>query len=325
MLWATLTFGRYEGKSLPQVILHDPDYFFWGIEKGIFDKDGFREAAIILEGRACNVKIPKSKPEDWCILYHTDRNGHFAGFDIVEVAEAPQLDSIEMWQEDRLDLSVARRLKSYDKLGGKLLLRGFKYHFFGSENIRLTKQRCEEFFSDERNFTLIPGKPPKRQGERFGDHGRPSTWEELVAENRERIRQEAEQECSIISPLKQADQITTTQAGKRIWLAQMSELLGRMEQKDEKDEISDEEWEAQMKQDQEHFRAEERKSLERQAQYSWEAAERLRDFLQNEEGEKALAAWVEEDRKRQEAIAEAESSSLNILFDSSKEVDQGDA
>jgi hypothetical protein len=206
-----------------------------------------------------------------------------------------------MWREDSLDLSVARRFKSYDKLGGKLLLRAFKYHFFGSETIRLTKQRCEEFFSDESNFDLAPGKPCKRSSNPFAEDNEPSTWAELVAD-RERIRQEAEQECNLIQPIAQVDQLGSRQK----WLAQMSELLGRLEQKDEKDEINDEEWEAQAMQAAESWAAEERKNLEREAQYSWEAAEQLRELLQKEEEEKALAAWAEEERKRKEAIAEGD-------------------
>jgi hypothetical protein len=171
MLWSNLTFGKYKGKSLPQVILHDPDYFFWGCEKRIFDKDGFVEQAYILEGRACNIKIPKPRPEEWRVLYYTDPNGRFAGFNIVNHAEDPaQLDSIEMWREDSLDLSVARRFKSYDKLGGKILLRKFKCYFFGSAGIRLTKQRCEEFFSNKDNFVVTLGQPFRRSGWQFIDH-----------------------------------------------------------------------------------------------------------------------------------------------------------
>jgi hypothetical protein len=183
MLWSNLTFGKYKSKSLPQVILHDPDYFFWGCEKGIFDRDGFLEQAYILEGRACNIRIPRPSPQEWRVLYYTDGNGRFAGFDIVNQAEdSAQLDSIEMWREDRLDLSVARRFKSYDKLGGKVLLRKFKCHFFGSASIRLTKQRCEEFFSNKDNFVLTPGQLPRISEWPFIDHKEPSTWAKLVAD-----------------------------------------------------------------------------------------------------------------------------------------------
>lgn len=66
------------------------------------------------------------------------------------------------------------------------------------------------------------------------------------------------------------------------------------------------------------------RSLERQAQYCREAAERLRNLLEKEEEQKALATWAEQERKRQ-AIIEAESSGLNVLFGSRGKPDQEDA
>jgi len=39
MRWSTLKSGKYEGKTLPQVLFKDPDYFFWAIEEGVFDND----------------------------------------------------------------------------------------------------------------------------------------------------------------------------------------------------------------------------------------------------------------------------------------------
>jgi hypothetical protein len=30
-MWSKLYFGKHVGKSLPQILFYDPDYFFWGI------------------------------------------------------------------------------------------------------------------------------------------------------------------------------------------------------------------------------------------------------------------------------------------------------
>ena len=40
MNWTPLNFGKYEGKTLPQVMFKDPDWFFNGYEKGYF-KNGY--------------------------------------------------------------------------------------------------------------------------------------------------------------------------------------------------------------------------------------------------------------------------------------------
>ena len=35
-MWSIIKFGKYESKkSLPEVILHDPDWFFWAVEEHV--------------------------------------------------------------------------------------------------------------------------------------------------------------------------------------------------------------------------------------------------------------------------------------------------
>ena len=55
-----------------------------------------------------------------------------------------------------LDLSIVQQFKNYDKLGNKILIHDFKYHYFGSSKARLTKERCEEFFGNVANFMTRP-------------------------------------------------------------------------------------------------------------------------------------------------------------------------
>lgn len=37
--WTTLDFGRHNGRTLPQVVLIDPDWFFYALEKGWLQGD----------------------------------------------------------------------------------------------------------------------------------------------------------------------------------------------------------------------------------------------------------------------------------------------
>jgi hypothetical protein len=41
--------------------------------------------------------------------------------------------------------------KKYDKRAGRIMLRDFRKRYFGKHK-RLTKERCEEFFSNDANF-----------------------------------------------------------------------------------------------------------------------------------------------------------------------------
>jgi hypothetical protein len=29
MIWTTVPFGKHQGKTLPQIVIDDPDWFFW--------------------------------------------------------------------------------------------------------------------------------------------------------------------------------------------------------------------------------------------------------------------------------------------------------
>ena len=40
MEWTKLNFGKHEGKTLPQIMFIDADWFFWGWEKKIFNDKG---------------------------------------------------------------------------------------------------------------------------------------------------------------------------------------------------------------------------------------------------------------------------------------------
>jgi hypothetical protein len=151
-MWSVLNFGKYKGKSLPQVILHDPDYFFWGEQNHVFNRGPLAEEATLLKVRARNIRIPWPKPDEWRIRYQL-HEGKFADFQIIHSKKSIESDPRDSWRSDRLDLSVPARFKSYDKLGCRLLLKRFKEHFFEGK-VRLTKRVCEEFFDNPDNFVM---------------------------------------------------------------------------------------------------------------------------------------------------------------------------
>ena len=36
MAWTELNFGKHAGKSLPQILFADPDWFFWAVDNNVF-------------------------------------------------------------------------------------------------------------------------------------------------------------------------------------------------------------------------------------------------------------------------------------------------
>jgi hypothetical protein len=149
MRWTTLNFGKHAGRSLPEIILSDADWFFWAVSKGVFKGRLANEAEDLVQ-KATAIKIPKPDPKRWQVEYRYEDNGRFNGFVFVN-ADVPR------WCGPRtsrwlpyVDLACVRR-KAYDKRGCRNLLQDFRRHFFG-ENTRLTKRRCEEFFTNDDNF-----------------------------------------------------------------------------------------------------------------------------------------------------------------------------
>jgi hypothetical protein len=144
-MWTKLNFGRHSGKTLPQVVLSDPNWFFWA--KNILYGQLANEAEV-LERRARNIRIPKPNPKKWAVEYRRDRDDRFLGIGIVKA------DSHVHRLFDRLphlDLAYVRRGNVHDTRDCRRVIRDFRRLYF--DGLNLTKQRCEQFFEDEDNFT----------------------------------------------------------------------------------------------------------------------------------------------------------------------------
>ena len=155
MSWTELNFGKHTGKTLPQVLFTDPDWFFWAVETKVFAKrPAFASEAGILNTRARSIKIPTTKAGGTVVEYvlHAP-TGKFSHFDIVPSERNRHEGSSPTFRLNVIDMSVPRRIAPYDKLGCKSLVTSLKFHVFGKEAARITKARAEEFFSDNSNFT----------------------------------------------------------------------------------------------------------------------------------------------------------------------------
>jgi hypothetical protein len=185
-MWSNLTFGKYAGKSLPQVLLRDPDWFFWAIEEGVFDKySGLLSEAHDLNYKAHHIKIPKTDPQEWCIRYVIYKGESFADFEIVEAAQPKHYGSWNIvFYDDHLNLSIPRRCRKYDKLGFRLLLKKFKFYFLGNSRARLTRRWCNEFFANPNHFISRREARPVCPARLIAKPPEVSSWETMVAARR---------------------------------------------------------------------------------------------------------------------------------------------
>lgn len=145
MRWTAVPFGKYEGKTLPEIIVRDLDWFFWALPK-LYGK--LADEAQELARKARAIKIPKSDKGKLEVKYQYEFGHKFCGFSFVKA------DSFHntRWATrlPYLDLSWPFRRK-YNKRAGRIMIHDFRVNYFGKRK-RLTKNRCEEFFSNDRNF-----------------------------------------------------------------------------------------------------------------------------------------------------------------------------
>jgi hypothetical protein len=156
MAWSIITFGKHEGKTLPQVMFSDPDWFFWAYEEKVFDRKGaLKKQADEIYRKATRIIPPQDGLEPLVVehVIHHPTN-KYAHFELVPESRPRHIGSSATFREKLLDMSVPRKIAKYDKLGCKSLVGSLKHYFFNSESARMTRERCEAFFDEPKHFHL---------------------------------------------------------------------------------------------------------------------------------------------------------------------------
>jgi len=152
MSWSMVNFGKHKGKSLPQVIFQDPDWFFSAYEEGIFEGPLRQEAEDIYR-KATSIRIPQPGLKTLVAEYGPSPfNGSFVDLELVPQNQPHHADGTLTFRMEVIDLGAPRNFKQYRKIGCKVLLPKIKFYLFGNSGYRLTKKRCEEFFKENNNF-----------------------------------------------------------------------------------------------------------------------------------------------------------------------------
>jgi hypothetical protein len=150
MKWSLVNFGKYKGKTLPQIMFLDPDWFFWAYENGAFKAHRLAEAIEIYK-RARSIRVPQSGEEKKVVEYVIDKpTGKFGTIRLTTQPKGPS--SIDTSQV--IDMSFPRRISPHDKFGYQTFILVLKRILFGSSGYKMTKKRCEDFFDNDANFLL---------------------------------------------------------------------------------------------------------------------------------------------------------------------------
>lgn len=155
MPWSIVDFGKFrgKGKSLPQIVFSDPDWFFWAVEDNVFANKGALAAeAAKLNEKARNIKIPSRHGANMIAEYIIYRpTMKFSHMELVPSDRPHHEGSSPTFRKEVIDFSVPRQIASYDKLGCSHMLSSAKFYLFGA-GVRMTKKLCEDFFDNRANF-----------------------------------------------------------------------------------------------------------------------------------------------------------------------------
>jgi len=157
-MWTEVNFGKWtgKGKTLPQIVFIDPDWFFWAIESNAFKKFPLlAQQASRLYERTRHIKIPARFGANARVEYAVNPAvGKFTDIEIVPFDRPKHQGSTPTFRGDLIDMSVPRQISGYDKTGGKILTKSLKHILFGSSTKKLTRELCEQFFDDDTNFEM---------------------------------------------------------------------------------------------------------------------------------------------------------------------------
>jgi hypothetical protein len=153
MYFPKLRRGKYKGKTFPEVLLTDPDWFFWVQKNGKFGSLQKNERTSLYV-RAISIKIPDVKGIPAKAMYILKPGTKL----LVEVKIVPKEDnsvnSPDAFFSDALNLEIPSQFGVNSKYYSNPVLALVKRIYFGSSSAQLTKEQCEEFFANGLNFFL---------------------------------------------------------------------------------------------------------------------------------------------------------------------------
>ena len=160
MNWTKLEFGKHRGRTLPQVMFCDADWFFWLHANPLPTNNNVRGSEVEeIYRKSTSIKVPQTGDEKMVAEYIIDpRNHNFRGLDLVPASRPPHQGYSQAFRLPVINMAKVWEIATYDKRGYHRLIGDLKLYLFGSRRVRMTKQRCEAFFDDDANFVLAPAQ-----------------------------------------------------------------------------------------------------------------------------------------------------------------------
>jgi hypothetical protein len=152
--WPNIDFGKYAktSMSLPQIVLHDPGWFFYVFGDGKY-VGPWREQFLSVAEKAQAIRLPAAYVH-YEVRHLRLSNGRYGGFRLMKKIDPNPLDREILAISSSLDISYAWRTFGMDAIAQQKLIRAFNAHYVGSGHLMLTKTGIEKLFDDDKNFDL---------------------------------------------------------------------------------------------------------------------------------------------------------------------------
>jgi hypothetical protein len=148
MQWSEVNFGKHKGKSLPQILFNDADWFFHAYENGYFSGVLAQEAHELYR-KARSIPVPQRDGQQMLVEYviHQELRTENQKFGTMRlIGDGPGLE--RLFVSSSIDFYLPRQYAKYDKTGYKNFVFALKMIFFGNPSHRMNRQACEDFFNN---------------------------------------------------------------------------------------------------------------------------------------------------------------------------------
>ena len=149
MNWTIANFGKYRGKSLPQIIFKDADWLFHLYENDYFNGTLAQEANELYR-RARSIRVPSRNGQKMLVEYLFHPDGKFGTMQLIP--DGSDLGRLNV--ASSIDFYVPRSYSDFDKTGYKNFVFALKAILFRNPSHRMNRRACEAFFNDDENFDL---------------------------------------------------------------------------------------------------------------------------------------------------------------------------
>lgn len=151
-----MPFGKYKGRVLPDLILHEPNYYFWASDEGVLEEVFDTWELDRLSQRLTSIKIPPGQDPTVARVadYHYRTHGPLREV-IIRSASEPKSGHTQIVKTlKHLDIAFSRRRRKtrYHKNAYAPVIAAIYEEYFPGATEQISEAEAIKFFATRANF-----------------------------------------------------------------------------------------------------------------------------------------------------------------------------